>query len=151
MGSGVKRTSIRETTTSANDPKRTSYHGAKAGICLGLSVVVNRPGGDMQRRGSSGQPVKGQRTSRPKARKALTAPTSPVELQEQLDRRTHELDESREQQTATAEILKVSQPFDLRPADRIRHDRRQRCASLPRTHGCGAPIRWQADSYRRPP
>src|SRR5262245_34890542 len=41
---GVKRTLIRETTTSANDPKRTSCHGAKAGICLGLSIVVNRPG-----------------------------------------------------------------------------------------------------------
>ena len=28
---------------SAFDPKRTSRHGVKAGICLGLSIVVNPP------------------------------------------------------------------------------------------------------------
>src|SRR5262245_54158553 len=68
----------------------------------------------MQRRGSSGQPVKGQ-YHRPKARKALTAPTSTAELQEQLNRHTHERDEAREQQAATAEVLKVisRSTFDL--------------------------------------
>src|SRR5262245_45499062 len=63
----------------------------------------------MQRRGESGRPVKGQRarTIVSKAGKSLTPSTSTADLQEQLDRRTRELDESREQQTATAEILKV--------------------------------------------
>jgi len=71
----------------------------------------------MQRRGGSGQPVKGQRDSaiRPKARKAPTAPVSTTNLQEQLDQRTRELEEALEQQAASAEILKViSHPsFDL--------------------------------------
>ena len=69
----------------------------------------------MQRRGSSGQPVKGQSANRPKARNAPTAHLSDANLQERLDLRTRELDESRAQQTATAEILKVlsSSTFDL--------------------------------------
>src|SRR5262245_5266617 len=69
----------------------------------------------MQRHGGRGQPGKGQRTLRPKARKAPTAHVSGADLQEQLDRRTRELDEALQQQTATAEILKViSRPtFDL--------------------------------------
>src|SRR5262249_36958111 len=73
--------------------------------------------GDMQRRGGSGQPVKGQRDSaiRRKARKVPTAPVSTENLQEQLDQRTRELEEALEQQAASAEILKViSHPsFDL--------------------------------------
>ena len=39
----------------------------------------------MQRRGSSGQPVKGQSANRPKARNAPTAQVSTADLQEQLD------------------------------------------------------------------
>jgi two-component system, NtrC family, sensor kinase len=73
----------------------------------------------MQRRGSSGQPVKGQRGSaiRPKARKAPTAHVSAANLQEQLDRRTRELDEALQQQTATSEVLSIIRrsPADPQP------------------------------------
>ena len=44
----------------------------------------------MQRRGGSGQPVKGQSANRPKARNAPTAQVSTADLQEQLDRLTRE-------------------------------------------------------------
>ena len=40
---GVKRTCPFALHMSAFDPKRTSCHGVKAGICLGLSIVVNPP------------------------------------------------------------------------------------------------------------
>ena len=71
----------------------------------------------MQRRGGSGQPVKGQRTLRPKARDAPTAQVSSVDLQEQLDRRTRERDEALEQLAATSDVLKVisNSPGELRP------------------------------------
>src|SRR5262245_42026342 len=92
-------------------------HGAKARICLGLSIVVNRPGGDMQRRGRSGQPVKGQRPTRPKARKVPTAHLSSDHSPEQFDCLEHERDEAREQLAATADILRVirASPTDAQP------------------------------------
>ena len=71
----------------------------------------------MQRRGGSGQPVKGQSANRPKARNAPTAQVSTADLQEQLDRRTRERDEALEQLAATAEILRVirASPADAQP------------------------------------
>src|SRR5262249_46316645 len=71
----------------------------------------------MQRRGVSGQLAKGQRTARPKSRKALNAHVSGADLREQLDRSTRDLREALEQQAATAEILKLisSSPTDTQP------------------------------------
>jgi GAF domain-containing protein len=71
----------------------------------------------MQRRGESGQPTKGQRKIGPKARKAPIASVSAVDLEEQLDRRTRELDEALQQQTATSEVLSIIRrsPADPQP------------------------------------
>jgi len=84
-----------------------------------LTIVVNRLGGDMQRLGGNGQPVKGRRHTavRPRARKAPTTHVSAGDLQEQLDRRTRELDEALRQQTATSEVLSIIRrsPADAQP------------------------------------
>ena len=61
----------------------------------------------MQRRDSSGQPVKGQSANRPKARNAPTAQVSTADLQEQLDRAKRERDEALEQLAATSEVLHI--------------------------------------------
>jgi len=64
------------------------------------------PGGDMQRRGESGQSVKGQRQgAQPKVRKTPTAHVSTDHSAAQFDCLKRERDEAREQQAATAEIL----------------------------------------------
>ena len=64
----------------------------------------------MRRSGkASGPPAKGRRRSTvtPKARKAAAAPASAPDLRGPVDALARELKEAREQQTATAEVLKV--------------------------------------------
>ena len=72
-----------------------------------MSITVNRPEGDVQRRGVNGKPGKRRRTKRPKAPKASSTHASIVDLQTQLDGRTRERDRALEQLTATSEVLQV--------------------------------------------
>src|SRR5215475_3446371 len=71
----------------------------------------------MQRRGRSGQPVKGRRTTRRKARKAPIGHASPANLQNKLDQLTREFDDARQRETATSEVLQVisRSPGELEP------------------------------------
>ena len=71
----------------------------------------------MQRHGGSERPVKGPRANRPKARNAPTGQESTDRSIEQFDRLKREREEAREQQAATAEILRVirASPNDVQP------------------------------------
>jgi hypothetical protein len=133
-----------------------SWHSAKARIYIGLSIVVKPPEGDMQRRGASGQPVKGERTKGPKARKAPTAQVSTADLQEQLDRRTRERDEALEQLAATSEVLQVisSSPGKLKPVFQAMLENALRIceAKFGTLYLCdGGALRPVADTQRAPP
>ena len=72
-----------------------------------------------RRRKGGGQPAKGRRhsTVTPRARKAPTGRISAADLQEKLAKRTRELDEALQQQTATREVLSIIRrsPADAQP------------------------------------
>jgi GAF domain-containing protein len=87
----------------------------------------------MQRRGESGQPVKGRRTLEPKARKTPTKSASTDQSPEQFDQLKRERDEALEQLAATTEILRVirASPTDAQPVfETIVRNAASLCGSL---------------------
>ena len=100
----------------------------------------------MQRRGGSGQPVKGQSVNRPKARKVPTALVSGADLQGQLEQRTRELDEALQQQAATSEVLSIIRrsPADAQPVfDAIVQSAARLCGAI-----FSAVFLWDGDRLR---
>ena len=91
----------------------------------------------MQRRGRSGQPVKGRRTTRPKVRKAPIGHASLASLRGKLDQVTRELGEAYQRETATSEVLKVisSLPGESEPVFML-------CSRMPRAFAKPRSVRW---------
>jgi transcriptional regulator with GAF, ATPase, and Fis domain len=75
----------------------------------------------MRRRGRSGHPAKVRRRNRSKARKAPIRHTSPANVQDKIDQLTRELDDARQRENATSEVLKVisSSPGELEPVFKV--------------------------------
>src|SRR5262245_17530940 len=110
----------------------------------------------MQRGSGSGQPVKGQCRSRPKARKAPAAHLSADHSPEQFDRLKRERDEALEQQAATSEVLQIisSSPGKLEPVFQAMLENALRIceAKLGTLYLCdGGALRPVADAQRAPP
>src|SRR5262245_24420233 len=61
----------------------------------------------MRQRSRSGQPAKVRRRNRSKARKAPVRNASPANLQDKLGQFARELDDARQRENATSEVLKV--------------------------------------------